>query len=43
MTRAQDVLAKLWGELGHDRDALTNVELTGSELVLPSSFAVARR
>jgi len=40
VTRSQEVLAKLWGDLGHDGAALANVELTGSEPVLPSSFAV---
>jgi crotonobetainyl-CoA:carnitine CoA-transferase CaiB-like acyl-CoA transferase len=37
---AQTVLAKLWNAQGHDPAALANADLTGSEPVLPSSFAV---
>lgn len=35
-----DVLSKLWLALDNDAAALTQVDLTGSEPVLPSSFAV---
>ena len=40
MIQARDVLAKLWSSLGHDSAALSHIDLTGSEPVLPSSFAV---
>lgn len=40
MTSAPDALAKLWTGLGHESAALANVDLTGAEPVLPSSFAV---
>ncbi|HEY2758641.1 MAG TPA: CoA transferase [Pseudolabrys sp.] len=40
MTSAHDVLARLWAGLGHDAAALAQIELTGGEPVLPSSFAV---
>jgi crotonobetainyl-CoA:carnitine CoA-transferase CaiB-like acyl-CoA transferase len=37
---ARDALARLWAGLGHDTAALAHLDLTGSEPVLPSSFAV---
>ncbi|MGH6663356.1 MAG: CoA transferase [Pseudolabrys sp.] len=40
MIPARDVLKKLWTDFGHDDAALTHIDLTGSEPVLPSSFAV---
>jgi crotonobetainyl-CoA:carnitine CoA-transferase CaiB-like acyl-CoA transferase len=40
VTSAHDVLARLWAGLGHDAAALVQIELTGGEPVLPSSFAV---
>jgi crotonobetainyl-CoA:carnitine CoA-transferase CaiB-like acyl-CoA transferase len=40
VTGARDALARLWAGLGHDATALAHVDLTGSEPVLPSSFAV---
>ncbi|HEY6830930.1 MAG TPA: CoA transferase [Pseudolabrys sp.] len=40
MTDARDAVARLWAGLGHDPVALAQVDLTGSEPVLPSSFAV---
>jgi crotonobetainyl-CoA:carnitine CoA-transferase CaiB-like acyl-CoA transferase len=40
VTSAHDVLARLWAGLGHDAAALAQIELTGGEPVLPSSFAV---
>jgi crotonobetainyl-CoA:carnitine CoA-transferase CaiB-like acyl-CoA transferase len=40
VTDARDALTRLWAELGHDPVALAQVDLTGSEPVLPSSFAV---
>lgn len=40
MSRSRDALANLWTDLGHDPGALANVDLSGSEPVLPSSFAV---
>jgi crotonobetainyl-CoA:carnitine CoA-transferase CaiB-like acyl-CoA transferase len=36
----RSVLAKLWSEHGHDTAALANLDLSGHEPVLPSSFAV---
>jgi len=36
----RDVLAQLWSGLGHDPVALAQVDLSGNEPVLPSSFAV---
>ena len=38
--RSLEVLGALWRELGQDRAALEQAELTGAEPVLPSSFAV---
>ncbi len=40
MTQPRDALAKLWADCGQDRAALANIDLTGAEPVLPSSFAV---
>ena len=40
MSDTRTVLAKLWNEQGHDPAALANLDLTGHEPVLPSSFAV---
>ena len=40
MTDTRDALAWLWAGLGHEAAALAHVDLTGSEPVLPSSFAV---
>lgn len=40
MSAARAVLEKLWAGLGHDTAALTRIDLTGAEPVLPSSFAV---
>ncbi|MBS0245971.1 MAG: CoA transferase [Proteobacteria bacterium] len=40
MTGPRAVLEKIWSGLGHDRAALDRIDLTGSEPVLPSSFAV---
>lgn len=40
MSEPRKVLEALWAGLGHDPAALTNVDLTGHEPVLPSSFAV---
>jgi crotonobetainyl-CoA:carnitine CoA-transferase CaiB-like acyl-CoA transferase len=37
----KSVLAGLWRAAGRDDDALNEIELTGAEPVLPSSFAVA--
>jgi crotonobetainyl-CoA:carnitine CoA-transferase CaiB-like acyl-CoA transferase len=37
---AKTVLAELWRSAGHDDTALSQVRFTGSEPVLPSSFAV---
>jgi len=36
----RDVLAQLWSGLGHDPAALAQVDLSGNEPVLPSSFSV---
>ncbi len=38
---AKHVLSGLWCAAGHDAAALKEIELTGAEPVLPSSFAVA--
>jgi len=35
------VVAKIWADCGHDPDALNDLDLTGKEPVLPSSFAVS--
>jgi crotonobetainyl-CoA:carnitine CoA-transferase CaiB-like acyl-CoA transferase len=40
VTSARNVLARLWADLGNDPAALDQVDLTGSEPALPSSFAV---
>lgn len=40
MSEPRKVLEKLWAGHGHDPAALSAVELTGNEPVLPSSFAV---
>ncbi|MCW5694609.1 MAG: CoA transferase [Pseudolabrys sp.] len=40
MTDPRTILEHLWTGLGHDPAALDQVELTGAEPVLPSSFAV---
>lgn len=40
MIQTRDVLAKIWAGLGHDPVALSSIDLTGSEPVLPSSFKV---
>ncbi len=40
ITAPRDALAHVWDVLGNDAGALSQVELTGSEPVLPSSFAV---
>lgn len=37
---ARSVVTRLWREIGQDDDALADLELTGAEPVLPSSFAV---
>jgi len=38
---ARNVLAGLWRSAGHDASALSQIQFTGAEPVLPSSFAVA--
>ena len=38
---AKNVLAGLWRSAGHDDAALSQIQFTGAEPVLPSSFAVA--
>jgi crotonobetainyl-CoA:carnitine CoA-transferase CaiB-like acyl-CoA transferase len=38
--RPLDALGSLWREAGQDATALTHIDLTGAEPVLPSSFAV---
>jgi crotonobetainyl-CoA:carnitine CoA-transferase CaiB-like acyl-CoA transferase len=40
MTEPRAVLEQIWTALGHEASALDRVDLTGSEPVLPSSFAV---
>jgi len=35
-----DVLIELWNDAGFDEEALDDVAFTGTEPVLPSSFAV---
>jgi crotonobetainyl-CoA:carnitine CoA-transferase CaiB-like acyl-CoA transferase len=37
---ARAVMAKIWAECGHDDAALAQLDLTGAEPVLPSSFAL---
>ena len=37
---AKTVLTGLWRSAGHDDAALRQIQFTGSEPVLPSSFAV---
>ena len=40
MTDPRAALEKIWAEFGHDLDALKQLELTGAEPALPSSFRV---
>jgi crotonobetainyl-CoA:carnitine CoA-transferase CaiB-like acyl-CoA transferase len=37
----RSVVAKLWADAGHDASALDDLDLTGAEPVLPSSFPVS--
>src|SRR5690349_6300079 len=40
LTNPSEALAGLWRLAGHDASALSSIELTGADPVLPSSFAV---